>query len=752
MARYDDEKKGALFPTRFGTATGGANERKMLDRIGGSDGFRTEIRYGADGSKTIMRTHNGMPRFFSEEEGARVPGTALPQDRGFCYRSYWYIDPDFGSQAKSYRIDLKASYSGYQWTEIKEASLYSPTGYYVTGYHFSNSRPLSPKTAHHFDVFALSGGKLYRNGVVFSESAAGASGNPIPLPSINPDSKATLPHLVGVSNGAVSVVDLDESTVLDAYSTNDFINALPASWRGLGSSYSAHDVILGGEESKVYGCFFGCFEGVTQRKNYLIDFVAAKYPPYLSVSERQYQFTNNAVLVDYHANPSIGGDEGEGWRDAPEDIPKTYEATVTLVFDYFGHEYIDGVLYAESTIIEGDIILARTDFDTGGWWYLSTYDNSKSINDSVPCCVIGGTQGTLQRTATATVSYQRLHSYNFDVWCVWTGMEQPPNSTYAGRQYWPFKDGVMQQVAGGQNTRATNTATTDYDYTIPEFGITLASGSFSIDYNKRWEAFWYKEKCDTATAFSHWVGNYYPPSRYWYNGDVFFADAVPIGGGDIDRLTSSRTDTASAIVRDYIYFDHANVVSIYVEYRGQYNGALSSSQTSIVSDNKIYIVVEAFGEKHEILLLESTDTVTPSGLEMDFPFNVQEKPTYSPIPNIPCVFAPITNQGDFPYIAYTTGSEQLNEDPDLESPERFLLSLPIVLTRSGDMVSVSPEYPALVYIPYNIENIVGRFGTGVLTSGGTHVFLVHVSQNQNRDWLVDLSTPADDHYAYAWRY
>ena len=63
MAMYDDDNFGGIFPTRTGTPTGSANERKMLDSIGGSDGFRTQQKTNSDGSVTMLRTRNGMPEF-----------------------------------------------------------------------------------------------------------------------------------------------------------------------------------------------------------------------------------------------------------------------------------------------------------------------------------------------------------------------------------------------------------------------------------------------------------------------------------------------------------------------------------------------------------------------------------------------------------------------------------------------------------------------------------------------------------------
>lgn len=60
---YDDDKLGRLWPTREGEATGRANERQMLDAIGGASSFRTRMQTNGDGSVTMLRTRGGRPEF-----------------------------------------------------------------------------------------------------------------------------------------------------------------------------------------------------------------------------------------------------------------------------------------------------------------------------------------------------------------------------------------------------------------------------------------------------------------------------------------------------------------------------------------------------------------------------------------------------------------------------------------------------------------------------------------------------------------
>jgi len=65
MSWADDEWGKPFFPTRSGGATGHANERMMLDAVGGMDGIRTKIHTNDDGSTTILKTRGGMPVFYT---------------------------------------------------------------------------------------------------------------------------------------------------------------------------------------------------------------------------------------------------------------------------------------------------------------------------------------------------------------------------------------------------------------------------------------------------------------------------------------------------------------------------------------------------------------------------------------------------------------------------------------------------------------------------------------------------------------
>lgn len=79
---FDDKEFGTIFPVRHGEATGTANERQMLDTLGGSSGFRTRILTDAQGNEVMLRTKNGMPQFETKTVKSAENKEPLGMDNG----------------------------------------------------------------------------------------------------------------------------------------------------------------------------------------------------------------------------------------------------------------------------------------------------------------------------------------------------------------------------------------------------------------------------------------------------------------------------------------------------------------------------------------------------------------------------------------------------------------------------------------------------------------------------------------------
>ena len=99
MAAFQDDDRGVVFPTRFGTPSGNANERVMLEEVDGAGGIRTRLRAHVDGSVTMLRTHDGMPRFV--RAGMMATGQSNP--RGFAA---WVQGGNVGVRFDPYDLEV----------------------------------------------------------------------------------------------------------------------------------------------------------------------------------------------------------------------------------------------------------------------------------------------------------------------------------------------------------------------------------------------------------------------------------------------------------------------------------------------------------------------------------------------------------------------------------------------------------------------------------------------------------------------
>lgn len=115
---YDD-KDDRKFPTRTGLptgteTTGTANERSMLDSLGGSDNIRTKIQYSEDNNSTTtttLRTRAGNPEFVTEVTGGEEEYTDVYMDTGAVdLLSIAPNNPLTGMPAPLYYGDIQRSY------------------------------------------------------------------------------------------------------------------------------------------------------------------------------------------------------------------------------------------------------------------------------------------------------------------------------------------------------------------------------------------------------------------------------------------------------------------------------------------------------------------------------------------------------------------------------------------------------------------------------------------------------------------
>lgn len=106
---FNDKKFGPIFPTRFGVPNGKNTERAMLDRLGGSEGYRTQVRLNADGSTTTLRTRNGAPKFTTtrpEAQDEKASTAAYMESGQLELMSIAPEHPDRGKPSKWHLLDI----------------------------------------------------------------------------------------------------------------------------------------------------------------------------------------------------------------------------------------------------------------------------------------------------------------------------------------------------------------------------------------------------------------------------------------------------------------------------------------------------------------------------------------------------------------------------------------------------------------------------------------------------------------------
>lgn len=145
MAAFQDDDIGVVFPTRFGTPSGSANERVMLEEVDGAGGIRTRLRAHVDGSVTMLRTHDGMPRFVRDGMTS-----LLSNRRGFIAQKQ---TENFGTRFDPYELEVLTS--RYQPTYVRYAVQPFDSQYNVD----------SDDTTHWHDVVSFNGNQVLVNAI-----------------------------------------------------------------------------------------------------------------------------------------------------------------------------------------------------------------------------------------------------------------------------------------------------------------------------------------------------------------------------------------------------------------------------------------------------------------------------------------------------------------------------------------------------------------------------------------------------------
>jgi len=119
---FSDDDDFSLFKTRDGRATGHANERTMLDVVGGKRTIRTQIRDNPDGSTTRLKTRGGFAEFVTTEPKKESP---KPKRGPFLYYKLASSEHPFGWGIRADgRMSNRWQWPGYpvSYSEVRDST------------------------------------------------------------------------------------------------------------------------------------------------------------------------------------------------------------------------------------------------------------------------------------------------------------------------------------------------------------------------------------------------------------------------------------------------------------------------------------------------------------------------------------------------------------------------------------------------------------------------------------------------------
>lgn len=119
---FSDDDDFSLFKTRDGQATGHANERTMLDVVGGQRTIRTQIRDNPDGSTTRLKTRGGFAEFVTTEPKKESP---KPKRGPFLYYKLASSEHPFGWGIRADgRMSNRWQWPGYpvSYSEVRDST------------------------------------------------------------------------------------------------------------------------------------------------------------------------------------------------------------------------------------------------------------------------------------------------------------------------------------------------------------------------------------------------------------------------------------------------------------------------------------------------------------------------------------------------------------------------------------------------------------------------------------------------------
>lgn len=729
--------------------------RTFSERLG-TDGIRAQKREMVDGREAQYRSKAGNPELKITEEEATAPAKVIKY-RGFVTKPTWFYTNEDIPFYTYPEISLN-HYGG------DPAAWYIKTNKYKygasTGYCVGTKRQpvfstIVPDESF-YDVIYLSGAKLYVNGKAIKLDVSLAATVPYIFPTVSEyqyiindvesDADGRNFHLFTASATQVRHQRGDEATT--SSHTLNIEPYLPITATPLASSFGINPNT---DKVNLFGVWM-IPSGQSIGNIYFFgqEVQLSRYAPYITPDDVVINMVPMSVSNDLSIGKSF--DSGTGTPSLPQGFATSLpmldvvEYEMSVLKEYPDRSPPTAEIGGGVTHIARDecpVVPAETSVAT---W--DTMNNSMFETRTIPVLTQTGWVDMVQNFSSST-TYR--HDYcDGDANTIYAGGRSGSyfydgNGCVVGTQYawpYPYSEGqtvgmILTGVGSWLENRYSSNGASQITHMLGDiemfyYNATVSYQDEEYAYNHN-----YNHVQDLSPVLSSYqtrivqkltcIGSQGPmygvfPMSFSYNA----TSEVRYGNKPLNK---AATESSSARCRDYIYHDKINAVAIYI--KTVCSGTESSSSATIS------LVVEARGIEREITLFTNSSGNRQGVAASRTWVSVNGYAYWPDFLHSPSVYSPICEQGDFPYIAYTTAAEE-----SAGVPRRFTLSIPLFIKRHNMTLIEPPEPPSACYAftAYNLTNVIRLASSGVWDKLESTVFHIHVSHDGERDWLVDLQS------------
>lgn len=757
-----------VFLTQFHGGKDRVSASRMAQRLGDPAGFRTDMRTEADGSVITYQTKGGMPQWRIEE--APDGAVDIGEPRGFAAKVFRVVGATAG--ALSARLLL---YSGKWLTRVTDFIYGTATGYSIV--QNTPPAPMSPDVSF-FDVVYFSGGALLRHtstpgGGLHEKLIEEVSGAVFGYPVVISPAAGLFPknalldsedyHIFNVSQSIVNHIAGRFGSVDTTVDRSGYVDGrLPVASTMLAatSGYDASNrrVTIFGVNATFYNSV------ILNMYHWYLVLQLSSEAPFISAYE---EISNPAPIRNYsyyydlfpgaevtHLSLDTPGFDPGG---APDTWPVVSVYPYSFTPKYPEDEWHDPIIYIWDGVEGYSGKLHGGLAKTGNHEKITFKNNLSLYAEDIPVGTPIGVK-SLRHDATVAVDYQYeagVTTYDYQV-----AMPDYPGVNWSGGAN-PVAPGdpVYGNAGGVTYNKAKNTATTTVRYQLMlDTPVELYSLEANLDYD------WLKydqhviNSLDSSQEDQN-IGSVFvslgrgplesPPRMTRIRGP-----GAPVSGADQQADLQEGRSYVTVKCRDYVFHDVKEGIAVYLEgnasgsrlgVKGTYPGRGSISL-------KVVVVVRS--SHFEIpLFTAETDGHNAGTLDHELVTGGFLQPSCIYPHSNPAIYAPVCEQGDFPYIAYTTRAEE-----ESGVAPRFLLSVPLAinkhdLTPLGD-ANNPPPY-SYSFTAYNLSWAQDQAKGSFFSYLYGKAFIIHVSHDGARDWVSDLkivdALDSEHHFAEVYR-